>query len=147
MMKRKRGKDQNILMKRKSNRAFFICWFVSQKCMKEWEFSYFIRTVKSCFSINLAMLSSVADPWKFGTDPDPRIHPLTNGSGFESICRSGSCFFPAIFNKNLFSKSFFAYYFLKVHLHHFSHRCHKTVGINVFLTIFAWEKDLDPFSD
>jgi hypothetical protein len=44
-------------------------------------------------------------------------------------------------NKKLFFKSFSAYYFLKVHLHHFSkiksQRGHKTVGIKVFLTIFA----------
>ncbi len=33
---------------------------------------------------------SVADPWHFGTDPDPRIHTKhTSGSGFGS----GSCYF------------------------------------------------------
>ncbi len=31
---------------------------------------------------------SVADLWNFGTDPDPRIHTLTNGSG----CKPGSCY-------------------------------------------------------
>jgi hypothetical protein len=39
-------------------------------------------------------------------------------------------------------KSFFAYYFLKVHVHHFprqkAKRSHKAVGIKVFLTFFAW---------
>jgi hypothetical protein len=57
---------------------------------------------------------------------------------------------PAIFvidlqdaNKKLiFKKSFSACYFLKVHFQHFlkdikSKRSHKTVGIKVFLTIFA----------
>ncbi len=54
---------------------------------------------------------------------------------------------PAIFVSDLQTKKlnsflFFASlpYFLKVHLHHFSkksYRSHKTVGINVFLTIFA----------
>jgi hypothetical protein len=56
---------------------------------------------------------------------------------------------PAIFfinlqdaNKKLFFKSFSAYYFLKVHLHHFleiksQKRSHKTVRIKVFLTIYA----------
>jgi hypothetical protein len=53
---------------------------------------------------------------------------------------------PAIFvRKKLFFSKIFAYYFLKVHLHNFinffrdkkSYRSHKTVGINVFLTIFA----------
>ncbi len=42
-------------------------------------------------------------------------------------------------------KSFFAYYFLKVHLHHFSqdkksYRSHKTVGIKVFLTVLLDER-------
>ncbi len=52
---------------------------------------------------------------------------------------------PAIFvrtfnvpTKNKFlKKSFFAYYFLKVHLKK-SKRSHKAVGIKVFLTIFAY---------
>jgi len=40
--------------------------------------------------------------------------------------------------KLIFYISFSAYYFLKVHLHLFSKiRSHKTVGIKVFLTIFA----------
>ncbi len=49
-----------------------------------------------------------------------------------------------------FKRSFSAYYFLKVHLHLFSKikkskRSPKTVGITVFLTIFAWwQKDPDP---
>ncbi len=52
----------------------------------------------------------IPDPWHFGTDPDPSLWPLDPD--------------PAIFifdlqdvNKELF---FSAYYFLKVHLHHFS---------------------------
>jgi hypothetical protein len=56
---------------------------------------------------------------------------------------------PAIFvidlqdaNKKIIKKKCFsAYYFLKVHLHNFSKikpkRSYKTVGIKVFLTIFA----------
>jgi hypothetical protein len=52
---------------------------------------------------------------------------------------------PAIFvidlqdaNKKLIKKSFSAYYFLKIHLHHKkSKRSHKTVGIKVFLTFLA----------
>jgi hypothetical protein len=56
---------------------------------------------------------------------------------------------PAIFvsdlqdvNKKIIYLSFFAYYFLKVHLHYFSKtKSHKTVGINVFLTTIYW---LDP---
>ncbi len=54
--------------------------------------------------------SSVADPWHFGVDPDPGSMPLTNGSG--------SCYFrhwPWRCQQN-----FSGYYFLKVHLHHFS---------------------------
>ncbi len=56
---------------------------------------------------------------------------------------------PAIFaidfqnaNKKLILKKFVAYYFLKVHLHHFQRKkvkkSHKAVGIKIFLTIFAW---------
>jgi hypothetical protein len=40
-------------------------------------------------------------------------------------------------------QSFSAYFFLKVHLHHFSRikkskRSHKAVGVKGFLIIFAW---------
>jgi hypothetical protein len=60
--------------------------------------------------------------------------PLTNGSGL--VIASDL--------QDVHKKLFFAYFFLKVHLNHFlkitSHKelSHKTVGINVFLTIFAW---------
>ncbi len=59
--------------------------------------------------------------------------PQTNGSGFGS--RSGSSYFrhwPA--NKKQIKKKFFAYYFLKVHLHHFSKikGQKEVVGIKVF---------------
>ncbi len=59
---------------------------------------------------------------------------------------SGSCYFrhwPSRRQQQTnFKKGFPAYYLLKVHLHHFfedkkSKRSHKTVGIKVFLTIFA----------
>ncbi len=43
--------------------------------------------------------------------------------------------------KLMFNTIFSAYYFLKVHLHHFSKinikKSHKIVGIKVFLTIIA----------
>jgi len=66
--------------------------------------------------------------------------PLTDGSG----SWSGSCYFPhwpSRCQKRFFFclKVFFVYYFLKLHLHHFSKiKSHKTVGIKVFLTIFSW---------
>jgi hypothetical protein len=49
---------------------------------------------------------------------------------------------PSRRQQNFFALSIFAYYFLKVHLHHFSKiKIHtevtKQVGFNVFLTIFA----------
>jgi hypothetical protein len=64
--------------------------------------------------------------------------PLANGS------RSGSGSDLSLFvselqdgSKKYFSSPF-AYYFLKVHLHHSSKmKSHKTVEIKVFLTIFA----------
>ncbi len=87
--------------------------------------------------------SSVVDPWHFGKDPDPEFAPLTNGSG--------SCYFrywpSKMGNKNYFVVFCFlvfsAYYFLKLHLHHFSKiKMHNEV---FFLTIFAWwKKDPDP---
>jgi hypothetical protein len=62
--------------------------------------------------------------------------PLTNGSFFVIDLQEA--------NKKPFFQSFSAYYSLKVHLLHFSKtksqkelRSHKTVGIKVFLTIFA----------
>ncbi len=72
--------------------------------------------------------------------------PLTNGSGFGS-----SYFFIDLqdANKKLILKSFSAYYFLKVHLHHFSKRkkskrSHKTVEnkVFVFLTILIDDRTI-----
>jgi hypothetical protein len=61
-------------------------------------------------------------------DPDPAIF----GIDLQDANKKG------IFVK----KSFSVYYFLKLHLHHFSKikspkRSHKTVGIKDFFTIFA----------
>jgi hypothetical protein len=72
--------------------------------------------------------------------------PLTYGSRYGFGCGSGSCYFRHWLqdaNKKLKQKKFSAYYFLKVHFHHFSKiknskRSHRIVGIKVFLTIFAW---------
>ncbi len=85
------------------------------------------------------VLSSVADPWYFDTDPNPGIQPLTNGSGsncgsgtvdnFSAVLRiltflygSGSCYFrqwPSRLEKN--SKfSCLLPYCLKVPLYNFS---------------------------
>ncbi len=66
-------------------------------------------------------ISSVADPWHFGTDPDPRIHASDKNTIIFLL------------------KVFFAYYFLKVQYIYIifkdkkSKRRHKTVGIKVFL--------------
>ncbi len=61
--------------------------------------------------------SSVADPWHFGVDPDPRIHAS------DRILDPD----PAIFvidlqdaSKKQICYTIFSAYFLKVHLHHFS---------------------------
>ncbi len=81
-----------------------------------------------------------------------RIHtpgsmPLTNGSG----SKSRSLHKPSRRQqKTNFCKSFSAYYFLKAHLqylHHFpkkksEKRSHKSVGINVFLTIFLDDRKI-----
>ncbi len=55
---------------------------------------------------------SVADPWKFGTDPDPRIHTADKWIQIRILLFSSVTFKTS-------TKSFFAYYFLKVHLHNF----------------------------
>ncbi len=79
--------------------------------------------------------TSVADPWHFWY-----------GSGSADPCLWVIDPDPAIFIKDLqdankkliFSQIFPAYFFLKVHLHHFSKiktkRSHKTVGIKVLVT-------------
>jgi hypothetical protein len=84
--------------------------------------------------------TSVADPWHFDVDPDPRsgCMPLTDPDL--------AIFIIALEDANkkvILKKSFSAYYFPKVHLHHFkryskrSKRSQKTSEIKVFLTIFA----------
>ena len=77
--------------------------------------------------VNSLMDSSVPDPWHFGveTDPDPdtRIHASDKWIRIWILDRD-----PAIFvidlqdasKKLIFNTIFPAYYFLKVHLHHFS---------------------------
>jgi hypothetical protein len=59
-------------------------------------------------------LSSVPDPWHFGTDPDPRL------SISDYRIRNPD---PALFVGDEASRCFklFDFYFLNVHLHHFSH--------------------------
>jgi hypothetical protein len=61
-------------------------------------FIYFDPITRPSSLTNTVLLNSVADPWHFGTDQDLD---------------------PAIFVNDLQDgKSFFAYYFLKLHLHH-----------------------------
>jgi hypothetical protein len=50
--------------------------------------------------------------------------PLTNGSGSCSFRQYGN---PQDTNKKLFFPQFFAYYFLKVYLHHLQIKSHKEV--------------------
>ncbi len=83
---------------------------------------------------------SVADPWHFGVDPDPLIYACLRLMDPDLVPDS------SIFVINLQDENkkliFKKVYFLKEHLHHFSKikskRSHKTVGIKVFLNIFAW---------
>jgi hypothetical protein len=59
-------------------------------------------------------------------DPDPAIFLID----LQDANKKPICLF----------QSFFAYYFLEVHLYHFQkkgERSHKAVGIKVFLIIFA----------
>ncbi len=102
--------------------------------------------------------SSVADPWYFGVIQIRGSMPLTNGSW------SGSCYFRQDGNKKLiFKKSFSAYYFLKVHYHHFSkiqsqkevtkpvsririHRIHMFLGLpDTDPLVRGMDPDTDPY--
>jgi hypothetical protein len=85
-----------------------------------------------CVFLSANVFFSVADPWHFGTDLDTQNRAF-DFAIFVSYLQD---------DKKMLSLSFFAYYFLKVHLHRFSkiksHRFHKTVGIKVFLINLAW---------
>ncbi len=63
---------------------------------------------------NKVSFFSVADPWHFGTDPDPRIRTSDKRILIRILLLSSVTFKTAIF------LIFFAYFFLKLHLHHFS---------------------------
>ncbi len=85
------------------NKVYCCCFALQGKSI--WAQSFFCKVG-----------SSVADPWNFGVDPDlDRVYmPLTNGYG--------SCYFrhwPSRCQQKTILKSFSAFYFLKVHLHHF----------------------------
>ncbi len=107
--------------------------------------------------------TSVPDPWHFGMDPDwdpdPWSVPLDYRYVFflDSAGTGTSVVDPwhlvririreSVPLTNRSGYKFFAYYFLKLHLLHFSkiksHRSHKTVALN----IFAWlqkDQDQDP---
>ncbi len=91
----------------------------------------YISVNQCCGSMTFWYGSGSAGPCLWLKDPDPAIFVIDLQDA----------------NKKL--KSFSAYFFLKVHLHHFkdkkSKRCHTTAGIMVLFTIFAWRwKDLEP---
>ncbi len=94
----------------------------------------------------LQITASVVDPWHFGTDPDPRIRASGQWIRIRlRILLFSSLTFKAL-TENLFLFKISAYYFLKVHLQYIlflglkliKKAQNKTVGIKVFLTIFAW---------
>jgi hypothetical protein len=60
---------------------------------------------------------TVPDPWHFGLNPDPRIHA---SEWWIRILPFSSLTFNMPAKKLIFNTIFSAYYFLKVHLHHFS---------------------------
>jgi hypothetical protein len=68
--------------------------------------------------------------WLIDPDPDPAIFVIDLQDASKKL---------------IFNKIFSAYYFLKVHLHHFS-KIKSQEWIKAFLTIFAWWlKDPDPY--
>ncbi len=97
------------------------------------KFSYYLVHTVHC----------VADPWNFGTDPDRGSISIINGSGFGS----GSCYFRQS-SSRCQHKGFLLISLRSTFTSFFKNKVIKrsqTVGINVFLNIFAWEKDPDPY--
>jgi hypothetical protein len=89
---------------------------------------------------------SIADPWHFGTDPDPYLWLKDSAPAPD----------PAIFvsdiqGKNSFFSVWYYYYFLKVHLYHFSKiKCHKEVTKQLesrFFLFFLLDDRMDPDPD
>jgi hypothetical protein len=75
-----------------------------------------------CGSVTFWYGLGSADPCLILLDPDPVPDPAIFVTDLQDA------------NKNFFPLSFPTYYFLKVHLHHFSKiKSHKIVGIRVFL--------------
>ncbi len=113
--------------------------------------------VASRRATNLATHLSINSCYRISDDTVPvlRIHdilgwirirgsmPVTNGSGFGSgsWIRISSLNFKMPVKNKFFNTILPAYYFLKLHLHHFSKikvkKSHKIAGIKVFFTIFA----------
>ncbi len=89
---------------------------------------------------NKVSFFNVADPWHFGTDPDPRIRTSDKRILIRILLFSSVTFKMAI-EKNfliffcllLFFKATFTSFFKDKK----SYRSYKTAGIKVFLTIFA----------
>jgi hypothetical protein len=84
--------------------------------------------------------SSIADPCYFGVDTDQRIH--ASDYWIRIRMRVRILLFSSLTFKIPTKNSFFsfsAYYFLNVHLHHFSKiKNQKKVTFKFFLNIFAW---------
>ncbi len=87
-----------------------------------------LRTVTEESKAQQSLLTgSVADPWHFGVDQDPDLYLRIHASKWIRIRMRirillfSSLTLPRCQQKSTgnFFKSFFAYYFLKVHLHHF----------------------------
>jgi hypothetical protein len=66
----------------------------------------------------------------YDMNPDPRIHPLTNGSG--------SCYFRRLHSRRQQKTNFLKFFcllLLKVHLHHFSIKSQKEADIEKESTV------------
>ncbi len=90
----------------------------------------------------ILLRTSVPDPWHFGVDPDPRIHSSDKWMRIRILLFSSLTFkTPTKTNLNkvlLLSKVLFECTFASFFKDKKSKRSHKTVGIKVFRTIFAW---------
>jgi hypothetical protein len=114
--------------------SFFIFRTLCKVCIKLLFLRLLLFVFLICseyFSFSLLHFPGVPDPWQFGTDPDPRIRTVPY-LWLTDLAPDPALFVCDLQDDNKEYKSYFAYYFLKVHLHYsskiISQKSHKTSG-------------------
>ncbi len=145
----------------------FWAWTSNETCTYDWlclslnlqkmiEYRFYVKKVGYCLEYFSDTISD-QDPerlFRIRDRPDPypqhrssvpvlrirdilqRIRIRASDQWVQIRLRLRSCYFRSLPLRR--QQSFSVYYFLKVHLHHFSKTKSHKKGINVFLTIFAW---------